>query len=348
MTETLLGLVEKKELLDFSQAFSIDRPDYLGNRLFPNKKTQYLQAEAYRLCENGNLPMVAKVHGWDVEAEVADRIPLEKVETEEILIKRKINQTESLRRLVNRGIPADKVLGYVFDDATSLADSVAARAELMKMQLLSTGKVKIDENDVKMDVDYGVPSANLGIEYVWDDDANILGNIEDMIDKAAGKGAQVTNAVTSRAVMSAIKRNKFVQVAIFGTSGRGTMPTTEQVNTLLASQFDGLTVDVNEARYAVPSKSGRKVSLSQGRFFPNDCFSLFAAGDGAAGTGLWGVTPEEDSQGGAFDSKRENQFVTVTQWSTPDPVAAWTKATGVFFPILANPYGLVTAKVTNV
>lgn len=346
MTESLLGLVEKKELLDFSQAFSIDRPDYLGNRLFPNRKAQYFQAEAYRLCENGNLPMVAKVHGWDVEAEVSERIPFEKVETEEILIKRKINQTESLRKLINRGIPSDKVLDYVYDDATNLSDSVVARAELMKMELLSTGKVKIDENDVKLDVDYGVPSGNLGIAKEWDADADILGDIESMVDAAWAKGARITNGVTSRAVLSAIKKNKSVQTAIFGASGVGTLPTTEQVNALLSSQFDGLTLETNEERYAIPTKSGRKLALSQGRFFPADCLALVAAGNGSIGTGLWGVTPEEEAQGGAFDSKREGQYVTVTQWSTPDPVAAWTKATGVFFPILANPYGLVTAKVT--
>ena len=62
-------------------------------------------------------------------------------------------------------------------------------------------------------------------------------------------------------------------------------------------------------------------------------------------SGDQGQGAEEEAQGGAFDSKRQQQYVTVTQWSDADPVAVWTKATGVFFPILANPYGLVTATI---
>ena len=63
------------------------------------------------------------------------------------------------------------------------------------------------------------------------------------------------------------------------------------------------------------------------------------------GTGLWGVTPEELEQGGAFDEKRQQQFVTCTRWDTPDPVATWTKASGVFIPVLPNVYGHIIATI---
>lgn len=34
-----------------------------------------------------------------------------------------------------------------------------------------------------------------------------------------------------------------------------------------------------------------------------------------------------------------------TQWATPDPVAVWTKATGLFIPVLPDPNGLFVASV---
>lgn len=39
------------------------------------------------------------------------------------------------------------------------------------------------------------------------------------------------------------------------------------------------------------------------------------------------------------------QFVTCTRWDTPDPVATWTKASGVFIPVLPNVYGHIIATI---
>lgn len=38
--------------------------------------------------------------------------------------------------------------------------------------------------------------------------------------------------------------------------------------------------------------------------------------------------------------------MTITQWETPDPVATWTKASGLFVPVLPNPEGMIIATIT--
>ena len=43
----------------------------------------------------------------------------------------------------------------------------------------------------------------------------------------------------------------------------------------------------------------------------------------------------------------QKQFITISQWATPDPVAEWTKASGVFIPVIPNPYGIVIGKLTE-
>ena len=161
---------------------------------------------------------------------------------------------------------------------------------------------------------------------------------------AQGKGQTPTVAVTSKKVFSLIQRNAAVQKAIFGVNGAGILPSLAQVNNLLAQQFNGLTLTVDEERYGIIGAEGG--SVSQGRFFPEDKFVMCSVGyDGSVGTGLWGVTPEELEQGGAFDEKRQMQFVTCTRWDTPDPVATWTKASGVFIPVLPNVYGHIIATI---
>lgn len=348
MARVLEELIEERELLDFSQNFSVTR-NYIGSGLFPDRKTQYVEAEYSRLARNGNLPTIALVHAFDTEAHIGERIPFEHVTAEQLLIKEKINQTESIRR-ITRGMRMDNVRRYVFDDVARMAERVVARVELAKIQALTTGKLTIAENGVSdVNVDYGVPAENF-VTTDWTDTANadIIGDLKTWRKIARDNGSQPNTVITTEAVADLIMANASIQKAIFGTNGAGILPTLDQVNTLLR-QHVGVTVSVDEDRYAVYGKAtDGTVSITQARFFPeNKLVMCTTNAAGAIGTGLWGVTPEEEAQGNPYDSRREQQYVTVVQWSAPDPVAVWTKASGVFLPVLPNPYGHVIADVAT-
>lgn len=244
-------LITERDMLDFSQGFNVQR-NYLGSRLFPDQKTQYIEAEYSRIVENGNLPTVAMIHGFDTEAHIASRVPFERVVTEQLLIKEKINLTERLR-LVTRGLDMqmDSVRRYCFDDVARMAESVVARVEKAKMEALSTGKMTINENNVSMEVDFGVPS-DQKVATKWAvADADIIGDIDKWVTIANGKGQTPTVAITSKKVFSLIQRNAAVQKAIFGINGAGILPSLAQVNNLLAQQFNGLTLNIDEERYGV-------------------------------------------------------------------------------------------------
>lgn len=339
-------LITERDMLDFSQGFNVQR-SYTGSRLLPDRKTQYIEAEYTRLAENGNLPTVAMIHGFDTEAHIGSRVPFERVETESLLIKEKINLSERLRR-ITRGLDMqmDSVRRYVFDDIARTAESVVSRVEKAKMEALATGKMTINENNVSMVVDFGVPE-DQKVTVKWAvAAADILGDIDTLVTIANGKGQTPTVALTSKKVFSLIQRNASVQKAIFGVNGAGVLPSLAQVNNLLAQQFDGLALQIDEERYGIIDSAENPTTVTQGRFFPEDKFVLLSTGyDGSVGTGLWGVTPEELEQGGAFDEKRQQQFVTCTRWNTPDPVATWTKASGVFIPVLPNVYGHIIATI---
>ncbi len=345
---TLSNLITERDLIDFSQRFGVMR-DYMGSRYFPDRKTRYIEQEYTRFARNANLPMVAKVHALDTEAHIGSRVPFEKVTVEELLIKEKINLTESMARLT-RGLDMemDSLRRYVFDDVANTAERVVTRAELAKMDAISKGKFTISENGLDFEVDYGIPEDNFVTSDWSEDTADILGDIRKWRLHAISNGLTPTVAITTEAILVNIMGNQGVQRAIFGTAGAGTLPTVEQINALFRSQF-GIHVETNEERYGdISTGSDGKVKVSQHRFFPEGKFVLTATGiDGTLGIGLWGVTPEEIEQGGAFDSKRQEQFVTVTTWDTPDPVATWTKATGLFVPVMPNIYGHIIATVAT-
>lgn len=342
---TISNLIDYRELLEFSQNFAVAR-NYTGSRLFPDRKTQYIVQEYTRLCENGNLPISATVHAFDTEARIGSRVPFEKVEVEELLIKEKINLTEQIRRITNGlSMNRDAVREYVFDDIARMAERVVTRAERAKMDAISKGKFVIEENNLGMEVDYKIPTENF-VTSNWEDaDADILGDIRTWRKLALDKGSAPNAAIASEAIVSKIAANAAVQKAIFGTSGTGILPSLDRINALLAEQF-GITVYTDDERYGQIATVDGKVTVKQKRFFPSNAFVLLSTGaDGSVGAGLWGVTPEEEAQGGAFDTKRQMQFVTVTQWDAPDPVATWTKASGLFVPVLPDVNGHVIATV---
>lgn len=143
----ILTLISDAERLDFSQNLSVARPAYLGDRLFPDQKTENLKAEYMRLANGATLPVMATVHAFDTEAEIGSRPTFDKMEVEKLLIKRKINQTERVRLLTESGVYGDEaIVRYVFDDMRLMADAVKVRTEVAKMDVLATGKMNINEN----------------------------------------------------------------------------------------------------------------------------------------------------------------------------------------------------------
>ncbi len=341
----ILNLISDSDRLDFSQNFSVTRPAYIGDRIFPDQKTESLKAEYLRLADGATIPTMATVHAFDTEAEIGTRPALEKTEVEKLLIKRKINQTERMRQLTENGVYADDaVVRYVFDDMRLMAESVKARTEVAKMEVLATGKMTIKENNLDMTVDYGVPTANTGFKVDFGADADIIGQIQAIADKAASSGHALSEMVLGTKILRKLATNKGIQTLVYGTVGTGTYVTAEKLRSLFTDLFGFGQITTNDLRYKVQAANGAEKSQ---RFFPEDKVSFLSNGTAASfGVGLWGVTPEE-AEYGQYNEKSASQFVTITQWATPDPVAVWTKASGLFIPVLPDPNALFIAADTS-
>lgn len=337
----ILELIKDKDRLDFSQNLSIAR-NYMGDRLFPDVKTQHLEAEFYRLSDDMQIPTMAKVHAFDTEAAIGTRPALERVSIEKLLIKEKINQSERLSLLKANGVPETDLIAYVYDDMGRLAESVKTRTEVAKMELLQSGKITINENNVKLTIDYNVAKENK-VTYTWGSaEVDVLADIQAMIDLAKAKGKNITKAVTSTKIVAQLRKNKYIQTAIYGANNVGTFISLAQVNTLMMEMF-GFTIEVNDELYAYETAKGEKTTK---RYFDENKFVLLATlPNGSMGTGLWGVTPEELKMS-PWSAKSAKQFITLTQWETPDPVATWSKASGVFVPVLPSKNSLVIATIT--
>ena len=335
MPFNVLETITEEERLNFSQSFDVKRPGILGT-IFPDTKTQYLKAEYYRLMAGQRLPEVAFVHALDTEAEIGSRPGFEKVLTEKLFIKRKINQSERLQQAIENGVPDDENLKkFVFDDAANLFEGVVARANVMKGQFLSTGIVKIKENHVDMSIDYGVTSdAKVTLTDWSKPDSDIMGDIQKMVAIAENNGYVVNKALTSLKMINYMRNNTAMQTAVLGAANKRLL-TKQELTNLLMQEY-GFTIDRCDEKYRYRKADG---TLKTGRYFKEDVFTLYEANaNGSFGSGLWGVTPEE-LEYRQFIQEENRSFVTLSMWATPDPVAVWTKASGMFVPVAPKANG---------
>lgn len=340
-------LLKEAELLDFGQNFSIARPDLPGDRLLPDMKTQNITAKYLAMADSAYLPTMATVHALDAEAQIGSRPTASVVTVEKLLIKRKINLSERVRLLRNHGVTANnELLDYIFDDMGRLAEGVKTRTEVAKQELLSTGKMTINENHVNTVIDFGVPSANVSKTFDWSTDAKaktILDDIQAVRDAAIATGRVLREIETSSAIMSLLAKSATIQNALFGSAFAGRLATTDEITSLFSRLFGIERITVNDLVYNYEKADG---TLTTARYFPKNKIAFMTTmANGSVGAGLWGVTPEEEAQG-AFTAASQNQYIAMTQWQTPDPVAIWTKASGMFIPVLPDPNGLYVATVT--
>jgi hypothetical protein len=342
MPFNVLDAISVEERLSFAQNFAVARPTVLDT-IFPDIKTQHFKAEYYRLMQGQNLPTPAYVHALDTEAHIGTRPTFEKVLTEKLFIKEKINQSEQIQMYITNGVPDDDgLIKWVFDDMGRLSDSVVTRTKIAKGNVMSTGIMKIKENNLDMTIDFGIPAEQKINFGDWSDpEYDIFSDIQKAVKILKDQGKIANRMLTSDTQVQRMRKNRSMQIAIYGATNVGKLVTMAELQRMLQEEFKLQVISCDEM-FAYVKSNGSKANK---RYFDEDKITFYTADvAGSVGIGLWGPTPEE-SEYTAFQEALEKMFVTVTMWSTKDPVAKWTKASGMFIPVLPDPYGIVIATV---
>ena len=341
----VMGLVPKEDWLDVG--FNVTRPNDPIDVLVGDEKTDNIVAKWNSIASEYQIPMMAQFHGFDTESLTTFRTPVDTHNIEKGLIKVKINQSERMRTLLRSGVQNDAMYEYVINDGVRLADQVFTRSKVAKNEMLATGKVTIKENNLDLTVDYGVPAAQLAFSI------DVAGDIASQLDTietyASGVGMTINGMLTSKKVLSQMRKNEYLQKSILGNAAAGTMLKMSQLEGFLTEEFDITRIITNDLTYGAShtiGADGRPV-ISQKRYFPEDKITFFAANpNGRLGVGLWGDAPEIDDFELQLGSGQV-PYVIVSQWFEKDPHVLWTKASGLFMPVLYSPNSLFVATVTD-
>lgn len=349
--ENILGFVQPEEWLDVG--FEVTRPNDPIDGLFGDERTNNIVAYWQSIASEYQIPVMAQFHGFDTEANTTFRIPVDTHNIEKGLIKVKINQSERMRELARSGVSGDQELfDYVLRDGIRLADQVVTRTKVAKNELMATGKVTIAENNLDLTVDYGVPEAQTAYEFDLSAEADISSQIQEIIDDALDIGVTITGMLTSRTNLTKMRNNENLQTTINGNTGAGALIRSASLAAYLEEEFGIMNVITNDLTYGASAgigTDGRPV-ITTSRYFPQDKITFFATNPaGRMGVGLWGDPPEIDS-GNFFpagETNTEAPYVYVMQWMESDPAVLWTKASGLFMPVLYNPNSLWIATVSE-
>ncbi|WJY27469.1 major capsid protein [Sporosarcina trichiuri] len=323
---SILELFSTKEVLNYQQ--NRQYPALLGETLFPEVKKQSLE---FDMIKGGNaLPVVASVHAFDTEAEIGSR-EASKMAIELALVKRKMQLKEKDIIAIEQPRNAAEqqyLMSQVYNDIDVLTAGVRARIEAMRMEVLSTGKVTLDENGLDMVVDYGVPAANkeaLSGTGLWT--AETADPIEDLMRWADSLSARPTRALTSTAVLSALLRHPKIVGALFGRDSMR-VATRNDLNAFM-QQHDLPTIAVYDAQYRKQEKNG---TYTKHRYLPKNSFVMF--GDGQLGETLYGPTPEENRlvRDPAVQEQQIGKVLAMVYEENLDPVSTWTKAVATAMP----------------
>ncbi|MEK4878921.1 MULTISPECIES: major capsid protein [Paenibacillus] len=340
-------LVRAPEIAAYIAANPSNAIPYLGATLFPSAKK--LGLDIGWIKGAGGLPVALMPSEFDVKATLRDRIGFGKVETEmpffrEAMLLKEKDRQELLRLLdSNNGEYVKSLITQIYDDRASLVSGAEVNAERMRMQLLSSGKIRITANRIDYDYDYNMKAGHkttLTGSDKWDDPtANIVGDIKEWQDTIEDEqGVRPTKAIVTRKTWNNILANEKVRLDMNPLGGLNIIMTDALMRQYLESKL-GLTVAVYNKKYALQDGSSHQ-------FYPDDYFTLIP--DGALGKTWYGTTPEEaDLMSGATSAEVSivNTGVAITTIKQPHPVSVETIVSAITLPSFETIDNIFIAKV---
>lgn len=346
--EQILGMIPQDELLDIG--FNVARPNDPLDGFFPDQRTDNLFATWQSLAAQYQVPMMACYHAFDTEALQTIRTPVDTKNIEKGLIKVKINQSERVRELLNSGVQRGALYDYVVNDGVRLADQVVTRTKAAKAELMATGQVTIDENNLNLSINYGVPSSQVSYTLDLSADADVPAQLQKIVDDASAIGVTLSGMVTARKNITKMRQNKAVQTNIMGNIGAGALVPRAALDSYMETEYGIARIVTDDLTYATENgvDADGRPKMAMHRYFPENKVSFFATNPaGTMGAGLWGDPPEVDiASNYRVSVSSESPFVYVTQKYEWDPAVLWTKASGLFVPVLYNPNSLFIATVS--
>ncbi|MGM0292713.1 major capsid protein [Enterococcus sp. AZ062] len=332
-TLNIFDLVQAPNIATYWAERANEQQPYLGEELFPADKQ--LGMKLSWLKGKTGSPVALRPSGLDADVIPRGRAGFEELIQKMIFFKESYYIDEELRQELNMinqtNNPAyrDVVVNRVFDDITDLLRGAAVRREIMRMELLTTGAITIQENGQDHVIKYDLPENHMGnADVAWSDVAN-ADPVED-IDKAISvlkeEGVNPSRAIMNSKTFRYLRQNAAIKATILGNNANAQAAKLSKQALLdyISEEFN-LEIVIYDKVYT-DSKGTKK-------FIPDNTFVLLPSQ--TLGKTWFGTTPEESdlmSSPNVANVSVVDTGVAVTTMKKADPVNVETKVSMISLP----------------
>lgn len=335
---TIYDYVNATEIAAYITENPSDSIPYLGAELFPNQKQLGLDLKWIK--GNKGLPVILTPSAFDAEATLRDRVGFKAIETEMPFFRESMKIGEKDRQELNKVLASGNeqyiipLIKNIYDDIGKLTESANVSIELMRMQLLSAGRISITANRVNLDYDYKFNvnhKETLLNTAKWSDVVNST-PVQDIMrwkTKIKGDtGVTPTRAICTTKTWGYLMLNKSIRLDMDPIGGSNVIMTDSVLKNYFLAKLN-INIEVYDKMY----DNGGVATT----FYPDDRFTLLPPGN--LGSSFYGTTPEEsDLMSGGTDAEVQllNNVVALSTIKQPHPVNVQTIVSSIMLPSFEN------------
>ena len=340
----LFDYINAKEIAAYVKENPINKEPYFAETLFPSRTS--MGTDISWLKGANGLPVALQPSDYDVKARMREKEGFEAVATEMAFFREAMRIGEKDRQQLSLLLAhpdntvALPLIRKIFDEAARLIEGARVQAEIMRMQLLTTGKIDITSADgrAKYTYDYGQthlfkcdkdraawgPTAT-GADPVLD----IIAWCDEMEDE---RGTRPTRLV--------MNRNTFLKMVRCPQLHKMMYPDDSASNYFVSeSQYKAFIEEVTGCSIYVYSKKVSNLDHGTGlaaatpvQLIPDDKVVILP--NGTVGKTRYGTTPEESDLMSGTDAQVSivNQGTAVTTYKEKHPVNVVTIVSAVMIP----------------
>lgn len=231
-----------------------------------------------------------------------------------------------------------------YNDSWAMIQACRERVEAVRAEVVTTGKLVIDENGYKAEYDFGIPEENKNKELQWNDPkTDILQDVLEICDDVEnnGQGIRPAYMIVANKTIQKLLANEKLRSAMFGVNS-AIYPTQATLNAAFQSWGLPQIVRYNDtARFANANNTGfvekRLMDEDQVIFIP----------EGPLGETIYGTTPEEVNARIGGDVLSRSNNIVLQIMAGHDYETQTIKASTRFFVALTRPKQIVLAKITE-
>lgn len=311
---------------------------YFGESKFPNRKQVGLDLSWIKGARKA--PVSLSLSAFDADVIPLKRGLVEKLSTEMPFFKNEYQIDEKTRQellmlLSANNANVNTVIGRIFDDASSLMRNASLTREMLRMQLLTTGVISLEDNGQKFTYDYQLPTSHKvtptvkwNVHATADPIADIL-KWQRLVQQE--KGVKPTEILLNSDTLLEIGQAEKVQKGIAASMGGiiAAEPSDDDLIAYLEKRLKSV-VYAYDKGYEFTASNG---TTSFKKFIPDGTVVLMPPA--ALGNTWFGTTPEEaDLASGVSRAKVSvvDTGVAITTWAIEDPVTVHTKGSQVCLP----------------